>query len=173
MNLFRLVVFGLTVFLSFNCAAVDIGDTGISFDPPENLYLMSQEQIKIKYGRNAIPPKWAYSNSEQTVSIAISTSDISLSPDQLPEFMESMIEGYNTLIPNFVWLKREIKMSNNINWVHLELRSTEEHDVIHNHVYMTSYKGKLIAFNFNATKETYDKYKFVFKDSFNTIKLDK
>lgn len=75
------------------------------------------------------------------------------------------------MVPGLTWLAREIVEINRTRWVHFELTSHAIDTDIHNHMYMTSFDGKLLGFNFNSTIAQYEKYKDALARSRNSIRI--
>ena len=54
-------------------------------------------------------------------------------------------------MPGLQWLKREMLTLNGVRWVHLEMTTRAIDTTIYNDIYFTSFAGKMLGFNFNAT----------------------
>ncbi|MFW5444508.1 MAG: hypothetical protein ACKE51_09415 [Methylococcaceae bacterium] len=163
------VVF-ILISLSFSALAIEIEDKGISFDPPQSFTLLSKDLIKIKFP-TANPPELVYGNEDFSVTVAIKPSDIKARKEDLKDILKAMETRLPRVIPNLVWIKKEVTKFNEQTWLHIELTSTAIDADIHNNMYMTSHRSKLLAFNFNATKKMYEKYKTELQQSFNSIRL--
>jgi len=169
----HLIAVAITLlFISFSAFAVEFKDAGISFEPPEGFTELTKDMLKIKFpGANR--PKFVYGNEDFSVTVAVTPSDKKASKENLKEILKAMEKTYPRVVPNLVWVKKEVTEFNGQTWLHLELTSTAIDTDIHNNIYMTSHRGKLVAFNFNATKEMYKQYKTQLEQSFNSIKLVK
>ncbi|NJM58926.1 MAG: hypothetical protein HC857_18075 [Synechococcales cyanobacterium RU_4_20] len=128
---------------------VYLAERQISFVPPPNFTVMSNEEINLKFP-GSMPPQYAYGNDRRNVSIGISFSDIDLAPEQLAEvrqFLESYLEE---AVPGFEWVARDYEMIAGTRWIKLEFISQALDTKVHNDLYITSFKGKLLGFNFNS-----------------------
>ncbi len=162
----------ILLFISFSTFAVEFRGAGISFEPPEGFTELTDDLLKIKFpGANR--PKFVYGNEDFSVTVTVTPSGKKASKVNLKEILKAMEKAYSRIIPNLVWIKKEVAEFNDQTWLHLELTSTAIDADIHNNVYMTTHRGKLVAFNFNATKEMYKQYKTQLEQSFNSIKLIK
>jgi hypothetical protein len=143
----------------------------VSFVPPAGFRPMTEEMIKFKFPRGN-PPQHVYANEKMNVSVAISFSPQVLSPRQLAELKSAMEQTLPRLVPGLAWLAREIVEINGTKWVHFELTSHAIDTDIHNHMYMTSFDGKMLGFNFNSTIAQYEKHKEELARSRESIRID-
>jgi hypothetical protein len=60
---------------------------------------------------------------------------------------------------------------NGVDWIHFEFTTPGEDTQIHNDIYMTSFEGKQIGFNFNATVAQHASHKEQLIKSRDTIRL--
>ena len=151
---------------------VALYDGVVSFVPPEEFSLLSEEIVSIKYpeakGRGIV-----YGNSRTTVSIAITYPPPRvLRPEQLTEFkafMEPVIEKQK---PGLEWLKKEFVEVNGQRWIHFEFISPAVDTKIHNHMYLTSLDDRMLVFNFNSTIAEYEGYKDALAKSKESIQVN-
>ncbi len=125
-------------------------DNQISFVPPQGFTAMSAAEISTKFP-GSVPPQHAYGNVPRSVSIGVNFSDIDLAPEQLPEvrqFLESFLEES---VPGFKWVARDYETMGGSRWIKLEFISQAMDTQVHNDLYITSFQGKLLGFNFNST----------------------
>ncbi len=174
----RLIIFCTAIIiLSLPCFAgerVNLFDGKLSFELPDGFSMMPKEIAKIKYPMEANRPKYIYSNSKTTTSIAINlTESSSLQPQQLTEFRSLMEQSLARMIPGLRWIKKEFITLNGTEWARLELISNAIDTDIHNIMLMTSFEGKPLMFNFNSTKEEYSSVEKELNASILSIKLIK
>ena len=153
---------------------ISLKEGKVKFETPKGFKELSREQILLKFPRGN-PPSKAYGNENLEVSISIVFSPENLSEAQLIELKSSLEQTFPRLIPNLVWKKREmIKVKGTI-WVHFEFSSTaaSNNADIHNNIYITSFEGKMLSFNFNSTKKQYKKYSTALIKSFESIAISK
>jgi hypothetical protein len=144
----------------------------VSFVPPAGFRPMTEEMIRFKFPRGN-PPQQVYANEKMSVSVAITFSPQVLSPRQLPDLKSAMEQTLPGLVPGLAWLAREIVEINGVEWVHFELTSHAIDTDIHNHMYMTSFNGKMLGFNFNSTIAQYETYKEELARSRESIRIDR
>lgn len=149
---------------------VSLAKGKVSFELPPGFRAMTEEMIRFKFPRGN-PPTHVYANEKLNVSVAITFSPQPLSPGQLPELKSAMEQTLPRMVPGLKWLAREIVEINGTRWVHFELTSHAIDTDIHNHMYMTSFDGKLFGFNFNSTIAQYERYKDALKESRDSIRI--
>lgn len=156
--------------VSFSAFAVEIKDIGVSFDPPDGFKSLSKEMIKLKFP-SANAPEWVYANEDFSVTVAVKRSGKKAKKSDLNAILKTMVKTYPRIIPNLVWIEKEVAEFNGETWLHTEITSTAIDADIHNNIYMTSHRGELIALNFNSTKKMYEQYKTQLQQSFDSVKL--
>jgi len=144
----------------------------VSFVPPAGFRPMTEEMIQFKFPRGN-PPQHVYANEKMNVSVAITFSPQALSPEQLPELKSAMEQTLPRLVPGLKWLAREIVEINGTQWVHFELTRHAIDTEIHNHMYMTSFIGRMLGVNFNSTIAQYEQHKEALARSRDSLRIDR
>ena len=142
----------------------------VSFVPPDGFRKMTDAEIKLKY-RLGNAPQYVYSNEPMNVSVAITFSSQAVAPEELTELKAAMERALPRLIPGLSWVTREIVEISGRPWVHFEIKSYAIDTDIHNEMYLTSFDGKMLGFNFNSTVAQRDRYKDALKKSRDTIRV--
>lgn len=155
----------------FAVERVTLGDGRVSFVPPAGFKQLTKEEIAKKYFRGN-PPQYVFGIRSLSVNVAVTFSNAKVSPEQLPEYKEAMEEMLPRLIPGLQWLTRELIDVDGRKWFHLEMTSYAIDTDIHNHLYATSFDGKLLIFGFNSTVKEYSQMKEPLEKSFRSIKLN-
>lgn len=150
---------------------VTLGGGRVSFIPPAGFKRLTKEEIAKKYFRGN-PPQYVFGNQSLSVNVAVTFSITKVSPQQLPEYKEAMEEMLPRLIPGLQWLSRELIDVEGRKWVHLEMTSYAIDTDIHNHLYSTSFDGKVLTFGFNSTVKEYPLVKETLEKSFRSIRLN-
>ena len=138
----------------FSQTSVSLRDGRLSLEIPGGFTGWTAEQISLKYP-NANPPQFVFANSRGNVSIAITFSQTVVSLDQLPQLKTSMEQMLPRMIPGLEWIARETLEINGRPWIHFELTSFAVDADIHNHMYMTSFDGRMLGINMNSTAGEY------------------
>lgn len=136
---------------------VALADGRIRFTVPSGFTPMSKEEIALKFPRTANPPTYVYANSQRNVTIALTFSPAKVQPEQLPELKAALRPQISKAVPNLEWLKDELIPVNKTQWVRYEFVSPALDTKVHNDAYFTSFDGKMLGFNFNATVAEWDK----------------
>lgn len=127
-------------------------DRQISFIPPTGFTAMSQAEIIRKYP-GVRPPQYAYGNPRRTVSVAITIADADIQPEELPAFKRFMENFMEKSVPGLKWHDRDLLTLNGLTWIRLDFTSKAIDTNIRNDMYLTSWQGKMLGFNFNTTIE--------------------
>ncbi len=142
----------------------------VVFEPPTGFRELTQQEISLKFSRGN-PPSAVYANDDMSVSVSIVFSPAAVEPPHLEDLKSAMEQTLPRLIPNLTWVKREMVNLNGTTWVHFELTSSAIDTDIYNHMYMTSFDGKMLGFNFNSTKGKYPAYSHQLEKSFQSIHI--
>ncbi|NJN87521.1 MAG: hypothetical protein HC881_15950 [Leptolyngbyaceae cyanobacterium SL_7_1] len=129
---------------------VYLADNRVSFLPPTGFTPLTPEEIELKFP-NANRPQQVYANDRGTVAVAITLSEVSLTPEQLPELQQVMESSLEQAQPELQWIERGLVEINGTRWLKLESITPALDTDIRNDMYFTSLAGQMIGFNFNAT----------------------
>lgn len=149
---------------------VKVADTGVTFTPPPGFKPVPQEIIDVKWPSKRAP-KFVVGNEGATTSVAYDLKDHDIPQDKLEEASGAFAELFPKMIPGLVWKKKEIIEHSGQKWVFFEMTSTAVDTDIHNIMLFTGFKGKMLIFNFNSTKEEFPKYEKELRESLKSIKL--
>ena len=149
---------------------ISLPETGITFIAPDEFKPLPQKIIDIKWPSKRAP-KWVIGNKDATTTIAydLKPNDISQAP--LPALIGSFENVFNRVVPGIKWKKKEIIKLSGQQWIYLEMTSNAIDTDIHNIMLVTSYKKRMLVFNFNSTKQDFAKYEAILRKSIETIKL--
>ncbi len=143
----------------------------VSFEIPTEFSQMSKERIEYKFPR-ADKPQYVYATKNGATSIAVKFQrENRLTEGQLPQFKADLESVLARIIPGLKWIEKGYKVINGKRWIRLELVSNAIDTEIHNIFFITSYEGSALMFNFNSTKEDYNKMKDKLTKSINSVKL--
>ncbi|MDG1708086.1 MAG: hypothetical protein P8H03_04955 [Emcibacteraceae bacterium] len=153
-----------------HASEVEIPNTGITFEAPENFMEIPKNIRDLKWNSlNA--PKFAIGNETASTTIAydIKPNDISQAP--LDELLNYFSSTFDRIIPGLIWHKKEIINLSDQEWVFLEMTSSAVDTDIYNIMLVTSYNNQMLLFNFNSTKKDFSTYEEELRESIRTIKL--
>lgn len=151
---------------------VSLENGRVSFVLPPGFTPMTADEIALKFPRRGgNQPQYAYANDRRSVAIAITFSSSAVSPQQLPELKDVLQRSIQQAIPNTQWLNQEIIQINSTSWAHLEFVSPAIDTNIHNDTYFTSFDGKMLGFNFNATVEQYGAFESALRQTRDSISI--
>jgi hypothetical protein len=148
---------------------VSLENGGVSFELPAGFTQMSAQEIAEKFPKGGNPPKFAYGNAQRSVAIAVTFAPIQVNPEQLPQLKMVLQEQLKQAMPDAEWLKQEMTTINGRRWVHFSMVTEAINSRIHNDMFLTSFQGKMIGFNFNSTVAEYDKAKSELEKMRNSI----
>jgi Flp pilus assembly secretin CpaC len=134
--------------------AINIPDTTVSLQAPTGFTPLTDAEIAAKFPRTN-PPKYVVGNARRTTSIAYD-----LKPNPIKEAeLEKGLGVFETMlarvIPGLVWKRKEIIEQAGQRWIYLEMTSTAIDTDIYNIMLITPFDGKMLVFNFNATKNDF------------------
>jgi hypothetical protein len=146
--------------------------TDISFMPPDGFTPLTQEELDLKFPtKNG--PKFAYGNERRSTTVAYDVRAVAVTADALRDGLESIGESMARVIPGAVWVDKKMMKLAGLDWAYYELTSNALDTDIHNIILMGPWGGKLVVFNFNATKADFEKLEPTLRASMNSITLKK
>lgn len=152
--------------------AVSLEDGAVTFTLPQGFQAMSAELLATKYPAGANAPQHAYATASTRVSLAVTFSPANVTMEQLPQLMQEFERLLPRLNPSIRWVTRELVEINGRRFVHLEFTSEAIDTPIHNHTFITSFRGKMLGFNYNATDEEYDAHRDALLRSSGSIQVE-
>ncbi len=155
------LVFGETVSL----------DNGhITFEAPDGFETVPEEVLKLKYPSSRAP-KYVIGNKSAATTIAYDLKPNDIPQDQIDEVRAAFTQLFPRMIPNLEWIENKTIELSGRKWVYFEMTSTAIDTDIYNIMLFTGYKGQMLVFNFNSTKEEFKKYESALRKSISTIKI--
>ena len=167
------IVLVIALFSSFWPAfakVINIPNTEVTFEAPEGFAPLSPEMMALKWPSNRAPA-FAVGTATGSTTIAYDLKSNFIPQNELPDALKFFTQVFERIVPGIVWKKKEVIPLSGQNWLLLEMSSNAIDTDIHNIILITGYKGKLLMFNFNSTKEDFLKYENVLRQSLQSIKL--
>ena len=151
---------------------VTVPGTNISFTPPVGFTPLTQEELDIKFP-NKSGPKFAYGNERRTTTIAYDVKPVAVTADTLRNGLEPIGESMARVIPGIVWVEKKMVSLAGLDWAYFEMTSNALDADIHNIILMGAWQGKMVVFNFNATKADFTKLEPALRASMKSIVVEK
>jgi len=152
--------------------SVSVPGTNISFTPPAGFTALTQEELDLKFP-NKNGPKFACGNERRTTTVAYDVRAVAITADALRDGLEPIGESMARVIPGAVWVGKRIERLAGVDWAYFELTSNALDADIHNIILMGPWEGKLVVFNFNATKADFELLEAALRASIKSITIDK
>lgn len=134
-------------------AYVGFNDDKFRIKIPTSYKAMEEKEIKEKYGSEA--PNAVYTNDNDTINIAVSTTDNALANDQIEEYLKAMKSilglGGDLLGDDYYQVG-----DHNVATIQLDTKSNEGN--YYNNMMFFSVDGKLAIVTFNCTSDLKDEY---------------
>ncbi len=153
-----------------NAKTVSLDGGRITFDAPEGFKRLPKEVLDLKY-LSSRAPKYVIGNDTAGTSIAYDIKDNYIPEEELEQGRQLFVKMLGRLIPGIKWKEKKLIEKNGRTWIYLEMTSTAIDTDIHNIMLITPYKGKLLMFNFNSTKEEFKTYEKALRKSIKSIKV--
>ncbi len=169
-----LLVISALVALSSNLFAepIKVADTDVTFEAPEGFKPLSKELIAAKWPTNRAPA-YAVGTPSGSTTVAYDIKPHSVPQEALPDVQKSFTELFERIIPGIEWKKNEIIEHSGQKWLLMEITSNAVDTNIYNIMLITGFEGKMLAFNFNSTKEDFPRYEAQLRKSLRSVTLPK
>ncbi len=169
-NTLRLTALTLILTNSVIAETISLDGGAITFEAPDEFKPVPQEIIDIKYPSSRAP-KYVIGNESAATTIAYDLKPHNIPPDQINEAREAFTQMFPRMIPGLEWKENKVITLAGRKWGYMEMTSTAIDTDIYNIMLFTGYKGQMLIFNFNSTKEEFSKYEGVLRKSLNTINI--
>jgi hypothetical protein len=165
----------LTAFATANSSSAEtivIPGTGITFDPPPGFTPLTQAEIDLKFP-NKKGPQFAYGNDRRSTTVAYKVDgNLAITAHELREGLGPIGDSMARVVPGAIWIERKMINLGGADWAYFELTSNAIDTDIHNILLMGVWDGKLVVFNFNATKSDFVQLESALKTSLSSIKVE-
>lgn len=160
--LFLSPAWGKTIFLDNN---------QISFEAPDDFAPLTEDVKKLKYPSSRAP-KYVIGNRTAATTIAYDLKPHHIPQDKIDEVRHAFAQMFPRMIPNLKWVENKTIELSGRKWGYMEMTSSAIDTDIYNLMIFTGYKGQMLMFNFNSTKEEFKKYEKVLRESIKTIQIN-
>jgi hypothetical protein len=169
-----LLIISALVALSSNLFAepIKVADKDVTFEAPEGFKPLSKELIAAKWPTNRAPA-YAVGTPSGSTTVAYDIKPHSVPQEELPDVQKSFTELFERIIPGIEWKKNEIIEHSGQKWLLMEITSNAVDTNIYNILLITGFEGKMLAFNFNSTKEDFPRYEAQLRKSLRSVTLPK
>jgi len=141
-------------------------DEKVLFSKPVNFSPMSKKMVGLKYPYSNQPNE-VLSDSTGSVSLAFSYTTNKVETGDFEVLRTVFEKTYSTA----QWIRSEISDQNGSTFIVLEFISTAIDTQIHNIIYATSVKGRMLIISFNTTLDKVDKWLPVGKKIMSSISI--
>ena len=164
----------LAILISFPVFAdpIKVADTDVTFAPPDGFKALPQETIDLKWP-NKRAPKFVVGNDNASTTVAYDIKPNNIPQNHLVDAQKAFTDLFERVVPGFEWKKNEIIDHSGQKWLLMEMTSRAIDTNIYNIMFVTGYKGQMLIFNFNSTKEDFPKYEKQLRASLKSIRLPK
>lgn len=167
------LVAGLCLTLSGTQAATfTMEDGAVRFDAPVGFKPLSRKLIETKFARGR-PPSFVVGTERATTTIAYDLKGTAVAPNQLTAFRKRLTKVLPRIVAGLKWIENKTIKIDGRDFGLMEMTSTAIDTDIHNIMLFTSYKGQLLIFNFNSTREEFPQYEAQLRESIETIRIGK
>lgn len=170
MKLLIIITALLAVVPTLFAEPVNVANTDITFEAPEDFKPLSKELIAAKWPADQAPA-YAVGTGTGSTTIAYDLKPHHIPQEALPDVQKSFTQLFERIIPGLKWKKNEIIEHSGQKWLLMEMISNASDTDIHNIMLVTGYEGKMLVFNFNSTKEDFPKYETALRKSINSVTL--
>ncbi|MDC9616272.1 hypothetical protein PSI19_20970 [Xenorhabdus khoisanae] len=139
----------------------------LSIKIPKGFTLMDEKYKKLKYPSTQDNEKVIFTDERGKVNIIISFGTVSMLPEQLDLFTNSLVK----LMPNYQPSVKKVTVDGMDARIIDFISSAMDTD-IHNKMLTTSFKDKAVIVSFNATIDEWEQYKNVSKDILLSLKFE-
>lgn len=144
---------------------------GISFEAPDGFKPLNKPLVVSKYPRGQ-PPRYVIGNETATTTIAYDLKPHEIPMDKIDEFREAFTKVLPRMIPGLEWKRNETVTLSGRKWALFEMTSFALDVDIYNIMLFTGYKGQMLLFNFNSTKNEFPAYEAALRQSLQSIQVD-
>jgi hypothetical protein len=127
-------------------------DGAVTLLIPESFGPMSEELLRLKYPSERRPTV-VFSNERGSVNLATNLTANLVRPEQIAELHKAMEATFKNLYPSATWYRSEIITQDGRRYFVLDLLTPAVDTQIRNVMYGTSFRGRLLLFSFNVTRE--------------------
>jgi hypothetical protein len=171
--LYRLLALVLFPCLAFTAQAGDVAtpDAVVTLTVPDDFTALSREEIQRKWPTSASAPSFAVGNKSRSTSIAYDLKPNPLRQEELGQALQAFEGVFTRIVPGIDWKRREIIEMAGRQWVMLELTSSAVDTDIYNIMLITAYRGRMLAMNFNSTKQDFEAMEPALRRSVASLRL--
>ncbi|MEM8954228.1 MAG: hypothetical protein AAGD22_08765 [Verrucomicrobiota bacterium] len=157
--------------LSLSGETISLADGSITFEAPDDFKAVPQEIIDLKYPSSSAP-KYVIGNESAATTIAYDLKPHDIPQDKIEEAKAEFVQMFPRVIPGLEWKEKKVITLSGRKWGYLEMTSHAIDTDIYNIMLFTGYKGQMLIFNFNSTKEEFPRYEKALRESLASISIN-
>lgn len=152
-----------------HAAPVSLEEGAMTIDVPDGFAQLTDAERAEMFKRGN-SPDFAFATADRSMSIAVTFSSGAQTPEGL-DLLKVQMEQALQAQPDVEFIEREMIGANGQRWVHFEFTSEPAEGPAHNHVYLTSFRGRMLALSFNAQRTVHEANAKALEASFRSIRL--
>lgn len=165
------VICALCFSTSSRAELVSVEGTNVTFEAPDGFTPLSKAELDAKFpSKNG--PSHAVGNERRGTTVSYALRDSAATVEMLERERNRIGDVLGRAVPGIQWIDRKMVELDGRRWAYYELTSTAIDADIHNIIVMTAYRGRLLVFNFNATKKDFEALQAELRASIESIRLN-
>ncbi len=150
---------------------IQVEGTKVSFVAPSGFKPVAKDIVATKWPKNQAP-RFVIGNESATTTIAYDLKPNKVSPDKFAELQAVFKKVMGQSVPGIDWKKNEVIEIAGKKWIYMEMTSAAVDTNIYNIMLISDWDGKMLIFNFNSTKEDFQKYEKELRASVQSMRVD-
>ncbi len=172
MKIFTVCIFLLCFTSTVFGGTITLDGGNISFEVIDEFKPIPKEWIELKFPGTS-GPKYAIGNESGSTTISYDLKPHIIPQDKIDEIRAEFTKMLSKRMPEIKWVENKTIELSGRKWVYFEMTSTAIDTDVYNIMLFTGYKDQMLVFNFNSTKEEFQKYELALRKSIKTINIIK
>ncbi|MEM8951938.1 MAG: hypothetical protein AAGA21_12200 [Pseudomonadota bacterium] len=164
----------LSLLLTFvpivDAKTISLEDGAVTFEAPDEFDAVPDEILAAKYPASRAP-RYVIGNEDAGTTIACDLKGKAFPDEQIEEVRAYLTGTFERVIPGAEWIDNKVIDHAGKKWIYFELTSNAVDTDIHNIMLFTGYRGQTLMFNFNSTRQQFERYEDELRRSMASIKF--
>ncbi|BAU52839.1 DcrB-related protein [Mucilaginibacter gotjawali] len=131
----------------------------VELSVPANFKQMPAQALAAKYAHEGQQPAAVFNDTKGEVNLVISQTGQTMTPDQIGQYKDFMINTLKHARPDAVWLDSGVKTINGKQVGYFKMMTTAADQKVFAFYFYTILEGKLLMFTFNCPQALLPKWK--------------